>query len=76
MNATCETCKFYDKILTYFPCKECENAYVNQYQPMTNADRIRSMTSDSELAVILEGLANHSKEYIVKWLSQPIEDGD
>lgn len=51
----CDKCKHTKKEPTEFPCLECEhNRAVDNFEPMTNADRIRNMT-DEELAEFLTG---------------------
>ena len=44
-------------------------------EPMTNADRIRSMT-DEELAEFLIDLADDGNLRIREWLQQPAEEDD
>lgn len=46
---SCETCKYQNKAEHEEPCKNCSHNETDNYEPMTNADRIRSMT-DEELA--------------------------
>lgn len=48
----CETCKYQNKAEHEEPCKNCSHNSTNNYEPLTNADRIRSMT-DEELAELL-----------------------
>jgi hypothetical protein len=50
--ASCETCKYQSKTEHEEPCKGCTHNATDNYEPMTNADRIRSM-SDEELAEFL-----------------------
>lgn len=52
-NQGCDNCKNVYKSKTELPCLECtRNRAIDHYKPMTNADRIRSMT-DEELAEFL-----------------------
>lgn len=45
----CSRCKFQNKSNLEYPCLECtNNRATDNFQPMTNADRIRNM-SDEEL---------------------------
>lgn len=50
--ASCETCKHQNKPAHVEPCKGCKHNATDNYQPITRADRIRSMT-DEELAEFL-----------------------
>ena len=60
---------------TYY-CPRC-GKFIREKPPMTNADRIRSM-SDEELAEFLYQVGyDHRwglKEYALEWLQQPAED--
>ena len=47
--------------------------YPKPYKPITNADRIRSM-SDEELEEFLIDLANDGNLRIREWLKQPVEE--
>jgi hypothetical protein len=49
---SCETCKYQNKAEHEEPCKNCSHNATDNYEPITNADRIRSMT-DEELAELL-----------------------
>ena len=50
----CDNCKYAHKEPTEMPCLECvHNRAVDNYEPQTNADRIRNM-SDEELAEFIE----------------------
>ena len=55
-------------------CELCRGAGVIE-APMTNADRIRSM-SDEELAEFLIDLADDGNLRIRDWLQQPAEEAD
>ena len=68
------------------PVKPCETLYRGSIclsrrhklglgDPMTNADRIRSM-SDEELAEFLSDLADDGNLRIREWLQQPAEEND
>lgn len=86
---SCETCAYIGKSENDYPCNKCTNNASDKWQPMTNADRIRSM-SDSELAEWLAGIDHYwddgecivnfgvvriqdSKEDILDWLQSEIE---
>lgn len=58
---SCEACKYQNKTECEEPCKGCTHNATDNYEPMTNADRIRSM-SDEELAEWLD--ENTSSVYI------------
>lgn len=49
--ASCERCKYQNKQEYEEPCVGCVHDSTENYEPMTQADRIRSMT-DEELANI------------------------
>jgi hypothetical protein len=49
---SCETCKHQGKSEHEEPCKGCTHNATDNYEPITNADRIRSM-SDEEVAGFL-----------------------
>lgn len=73
---SCGTCRFDNRKGDEYPCNQCQYAYLSKYQPKTNADRIRGMTCDADLAVLIEKLANHTNQYIADWLSKPAGEGD
>lgn len=52
--ASCERCKYQNKQEYEEPCVGCVHDATENYEPMTQADRIRSMT-DEELANFLYG---------------------
>ena len=70
----CETCA--RKQYGYL-CDGCIHDPDNKdlYEPMTNADSIRSM-SDEELAEFLIDLADDGNLKIREWLQQPAEEDD
>lgn len=49
----CENCKYRGMDETQEPCAHCTKNAVDNYEPMTNGDYIRSL-SDTELAQILK----------------------
>lgn len=60
----CDKCKHTKKEPTEYPCLECEhNRAVDNYEPMTNADRIRNMT-DEELAEYIYGVSEGIAECV------------
>lgn len=75
---SCETCRFKSKEPNEVPCCNCTHNATNNYQPVTNADRIRSM-SDFELAEWLINFKNtFGEEYegkmsCLKWLRLNVE---
>ena len=50
---SCETCAYIGKSENDYPCNKCTRNASDKWKPMTNADKIRSM-SDEELAEFLE----------------------
>ena len=46
---SCETCAYIGKSENDYPCNKCTRNASDKWKPMTNADKIRSM-SDEELA--------------------------
>ena len=46
---SCEKCKYNSKAETEYPCNRCVHNATDKFEPITNADKIRSM-SDEELA--------------------------
>lgn len=49
MEHICEKCKYTGESETGNHCRNCTQNAVDNFKPMTNADRIRNMT-DEELA--------------------------
>lgn len=49
---TCKRCKYHDRDESQDPCAHCTKNAVDNYEPMTNGDYIRSL-SDTELAQII-----------------------
>lgn len=45
----CSGCKYEHLKGSEKPCCDCANMYMDKYEPITNADRVRNM-SDEELA--------------------------
>lgn len=52
MENSCGNCKYAFEVPDGEHCGSCSRGYVNQFTPMTNADKIRRMT-DEELAEFL-----------------------
>lgn len=52
---SCDKCKDHLKDATQFPCNKCIHSATEHFRPMTNADRIRSM-SDDELAEFMASI--------------------
>ena len=50
----CENCKHSNKLGTEVPCCHCTHNAFNHYEPMTNADRIRS-NDDMYMSVQIAG---------------------
>ena len=40
----CESCKYWDKRISEYPCSKCVHNSINHYKPMTNFERIRKMS--------------------------------
>lgn len=60
----CHKCKYGNNQPTEYPCLECvHNRAVDNYEPMTNADRIRNMT-DEELAEYIYGVSEGIAECV------------
>nr|DAY68024.1 MAG TPA: hypothetical protein [Caudoviricetes sp.] len=49
----CSGCKYEHLKGSEKPCCDCANMYMDKYEPITNADRVRNM-SDEELAEFLD----------------------
>ena len=88
--ASCETCKHQNKPAYVEPCKGCKHNATDNYQPITRADRIRSMT-DEELARMISlqarcdncGFSNGCPidknacfEIHLKWLRSEVQNDD
>lgn len=84
MKKSCHNCTHAKKRTNQLPCRRCFKA--EHWEPMTNAQRIRSMT-DEELAVFLgktiSGCMRHTEACEVNntcegcfenWLKQPYEE--
>lgn len=52
-NEGCNTCKYEHCDNSDYPCSKCSHAFIDKYEPKTNADKIREM-SDEELAEWLD----------------------
>lgn len=76
---SCETCKHTRKSPFEEPCKNCTHNATDNYEPMTNADRIRNMT-DEELVKFIyytaEDLEDYSKNELIEWLQSEVEEGE
>lgn len=80
---SCEKCKYRYKSDCEYPCERCVHGCVvkEYYEPMTNADRIRSM-SDEELSEHFSKLIKdaHENEYCedvndwLNWLQSGVEE--
>ena len=90
---TCSKCKHDGTRIYEYPCNACKHNKVmdaEQFEPMTNADRIRNM-SDEELADIIfddctikMGLetckyldcdGHDCKKCVLEWLQSEVEEG-
>ena len=61
----CDVCKHQNRSKREKPCLECtKNRAINNFEPMTNADRIRNMT-DEELAEFLVFTQSTIKECMI-----------
>lgn len=76
----CKTCKYRYKDESEEPCAHCTKNAVDNYEPMTNGDYIRSL-SDAELAqivmcpnevgfdeVVCQRNERHCSECTLRWL--------
>lgn len=54
----CSGCKYEHLKGSEKPCCDCANMYMDKYEPITNADKIRNM-SDEELIELITGLSKH-----------------
>lgn len=83
----CHKCKYGNNQPTEYPCLECvHNRAIDNFEPKTNADRIRNM-SDEELAELLNN-ANIMCEWkkgncersciecTLKWLQAEVKEGE
>lgn len=57
----CDTCKYEQRDIQDYPCRQCSYSYTEKYEPKTNADKIRDM-SDEELADCLLNMCNFIKD--------------
>ena len=90
LRGTCETCRHHGVDDDFPRCDVCARGpwIKDEYEPLTNADRIRRM-ADKELAVVLnrgpimcerqggdcEGLENFDcRECLLRWLRAPAEE--
>lgn len=78
---TCATCRHSNKSMVESPCLECtNNRATNNYQPMTNGDKIRQ-ASDEDLAMLImcpygasgEDCEGSCMECTLKWLREVAE---
>ena len=76
---SCSRCKYQDKREDEVSCIGCIHNSLDNFKPMTNADRIRNMT-DEELAEHFSGLIRDTKEHEycqdkddwLKWLKSEV----
>lgn len=79
---SCERCKHQNKQEHEEPCVRCTHNATDNFEPLTNAERIRSMT-DEELAKWLNGfsecvipngdcLSKYCDDCVLKWLKQEV----
>ena len=88
----CVGCKYESESVESKYCMGCKQNAIDKYEPMTNADKIRSM-SDEELAEFLYGLdhywddgqyiliiedtnLNDGKEDILDWLQSEVKGSE
>ena len=62
---SCETFKYQNKAEHEDPCKNCTHNATDNYEPLTNADRIRNMT-DEELEEWLTTITNDAQRAIAE----------
>lgn len=82
---SCESCKHVNKEMHEEPCKCCTHNATDNYEPMTNADRIRNMT-DEELERIIvcpcsidmkmRCTETDCKKCGIAWLQREVEEGE
>ena len=72
---SCSRCKYRYKRENEVPCVGCIHNAVDNFKPMTQGDKIRSM-SDEELAIFLHDYAYDSNEdgmdIIFAWLKSEV----
>lgn len=51
----CSNCKHTNKVEDEFPCSVCIHNYIDKYEPITNYDRIKSMSVE-EMAEWIVGI--------------------
>lgn len=83
----CSGCKYEHLKGSEKPCCDCANMYMDKYEPITNADRIRNM-SDEELLdficsietyeegsvkTIENGVSMHTVTEVREWLQSEAE---
>lgn len=51
----CDSCKYWDKGLDEYPCNKCIHNAIEQFEPMTNFERIKAM-SVGDLAEFICGI--------------------
>lgn len=76
----CLNCKHTNKAEDEFPCSVCIRNYIDKYEPITNYDRIKSMSVDEMASAILM-LSERVKKYpnariklVKQWLLQEVSD--
>lgn len=84
----CNSCKYWDKGLDDYPCNKCIHNSIDKYEPVTNLERIKSMSaeeladficdiySDNEHREIrVDGKWIHPED-VEEWLSKPTQSDD
>lgn len=78
----CSNCIHTNKAEDEFPCSVCIHKYIDKYEPITNYDRIKSMSVDELTSVILM-LSERVKKYpnaritlVKQWLLQEVSEND
>ena len=81
----CNSCKYWDKGLEEYPCNKCIHNAVEYFKPMTNFDRIKSMSVEKLADFICDIYASNEHreirvngkwmhpEDIEEWLEQEVE---
>ena len=83
---SCSSCKYWDKGPNEYPCKKCIHNALEMFKPMTNFDRIKSMSVEKLADFICDIYASNEHreirvngkwmhpEDVEEWLERAVED--
>lgn len=75
MERNCDNCKYANKSEEEYPCTGCIRNAVDQWEPLTEGDKIRMM-EDKDLANFLSTQFCHGfgEQQILEWLRTAVKE--